>query len=116
VKKEKSMELDVQGRNLPLSDALLAYTTRRIGFAFDLLADRIRQIVVRFSDDNGPHGGADTRCQVSVRFRGGNPLILQDTDTSAYRAVDRTISRLKPVVRQELKRRRVERRRACRMP
>ena len=105
------MRMHVQGRNLQLSDALHEYAARRIGFAFDRVADRIREVAVRLTNINGPRGGDDKLCQVQVRLASGGSLLLEDRDASAYRAVDRSIGRIKRIVRDEIRRKRDRRRR-----
>jgi putative sigma-54 modulation protein len=109
--KERFMRLHLQGHNIQLSDALHEYAARRISFAFDRIADRVREVVVRLTNVNGPRGGDDKLCQVQVRLASGGSLVLQDRDASAYRAIDRSIARIKRIVKDEIRRKRDRRRR-----
>ena len=105
------MRMHVQGHNIQLSDALHEYTARRIGFAFDRVADRIREVVVRLTNVNGPRGGDDKLCRVQVHLASGGSLVLRDRDASAYRAIDRSVRRIKRIVEDEIRRKRDLRRR-----
>ena len=105
------MQLHIQGRHLQVTDALQHYTMRRVEFALDRLAHRIKEVVVQLAHVHGPRGAEDKRCQVHVLLSSGGSLILEGRDTSAYRAIDRTVGRAKRMVKDEIKRRRDRRRR-----
>jgi ribosomal subunit interface protein len=109
--KEQRMRMQLQSHNVQLSDALHEYAARRISFAFDRIADRVRDVVVRLTNVNGPRGGDDKLCQVQVHLASGGSLVLQDRDASAYRAIDRSIARVKRIVKDEIRRKRDRRRR-----
>jgi len=104
------MQLQIESRHVYLTDALEDYVARRVGFAFNRVAHRITDIVVRLANINGPRGGEDKSCQVQVRLNRGRTVVLEGRDASAYRAIDRTLSRAKRTVREELRRRRDRRR------
>jgi len=104
------MQLRIQGRHLLLTDALHDYTSRRVRFALNRIAHRVKQVFVRFTNVNGPRGGEDKKCQVRVVLASGRALVLEGRDASAYRAIDRTIDRAKRTVKDELDRRRDHRR------
>ncbi|MDY7107279.1 MAG: HPF/RaiA family ribosome-associated protein [Planctomycetota bacterium] len=108
------MRLHVQGHNIPLSDALHEYAARRISFAFDRISHRVRDVVVRLTNVNGPRGGEDKLCRIHVHLTSGGSLVLEDRDASAYSAIDRSIGRIKRLVKNELRRKRDRPRRARR--
>ncbi len=104
------MQLDVIGRDLEISEALNRHAERRVGFAFDRVADRIERIVIRLSDMRSPRGGEARHCQVRVELDRGGALVLEEHDPCAYAAIDRTVGRMKQVLKDHLHRGRVRRR------
>ena len=67
---------------------------RRFELALGRFHARIRSVVVRVTDLNGPRGGVDKRCRVTVQL--GAPkrtLVIEDTDPDAAIAIDRVADR-----------------------
>ncbi len=87
------MQIDIQTNGISLTDALRLYTERRLRFALASAAERVRRIKVRFSDVNGPRGGIDTRCRIQATFNGMGEVVIEDTETDAFRAIGRAASR-----------------------
>ncbi len=81
-----------------------AYTERRLRFALGRFGTRIRQIMVRIADLNGPRGGVDKQCRITVDVRPFGTVILEETDADLYRAIDRAAHRVSQSVRRELER------------
>ena len=94
------------------SDALASYTERRVHHGLDRLRERVRCVLVRFVDVNGPRGGEDKYCALSVRLATGQEIFVKVRDSCPYRAVDGAVNRLKRSVKRQLGRRRDRRRRA----
>ena len=62
------MQIDIQARNFPMTDALRNHTERRLGFALSARDDHIQRVIVRLSDINGPRGGAGRTNAVISRW------------------------------------------------
>lgn len=107
------MQLDIRKTNMQWSDALAHYTERRIHQGLDRLTDRVRSVLVRMADVNGPRGGDDKRCFVCVRLASGHEIMSNGLDACPYRAVDDAVNRLKRNVRDRMKRNRDRRRRSA---
>lgn len=88
-----------------MTPALRSYAERRLRFALGRFGRRVRGVVVRFEDLNGPRGGADKACRLSARSDGG-PLRVEDTDADLYAALDRAADRLGRRVARAIARRR----------
>ena len=58
------MRIDIQGRGFPLTAALLDHTEQRLRFALTRTSARIKRVVVRLGDRNGPRGGEDKFCRM----------------------------------------------------
>lgn len=109
------MRIHLHSRGLRLSDDLSQHATRRIRFALERAAYRIRAVVVQFRDPNGPRGGIDALCQVRVSLTNGDVLVVEQLSEDPFLAVGRAADRMRRMVRDRIERRR-ERRRVHRRP
>ena len=86
---------------------LRALIERHLRFAFGRLAPAIRDVTVKLADTNGPRGGADKLCLVSVRLVAGGPgIVVTDVDASLPTAVARAADRSSRAVTRALARQR----------
>ena len=88
------MQIDIQTHGFSLTGPLRDYTERRLRFALARAADRVRRITVRFFDINGPRGGIDKRCRIQVMLNGLGGVVIEDTETNLYLAIDRATDRI----------------------
>ena len=98
------MQIDIQARNFSLTDALRGHAERRLRFALTRCDDHIQRVVVRLSDINGPHGGADKRCHLQVMLNGLPDVVVEDTEADLYIAIDRATDRAGRTVVRKLNR------------
>ena len=89
---DDGMQLDIRGRNLRLTPALLDHVDRRIRFALGRFAARLSRVAVRVGDVNGPRGGVDKRCWIHLEL-GGKALTIDEVDADLYVAIDRASER-----------------------
>ncbi len=87
------MQIDVQARDFSLTEALRSHIDRRLGFALSNRDDHIQHIIVRLSDINGPRGGSDKRCHIQVVLPGLRDVVIEDTESDLYFAIDRAADR-----------------------
>lgn len=62
------MDITVRATNLDLTDAIEAFVREKLAAALGKFTHGIRAVFVRISDLNGPKGGDDMRCHVTVEF------------------------------------------------
>lgn len=60
------MDVQVRFRGVDSSDELHQHATRRAHQRLSRFGREITSVVLRISDDNGPRGGGDKRCQLSA--------------------------------------------------
>ena len=83
------MQMEIQARDFPLTEALGSYIKRRINFVLSSRYDQIQRIIIRLSDINGPRGGIDKRCQIQISLprlachRPGQPHRKSQAGTTA---------------------------------
>jgi len=100
------MEIDIQARNFSATRAMRAYIERRVDFALGTCYRHVMRILVRLSDINGPRGGNDKRCHLEVILPGQAPVVVEDTETDLYVAINRAAARAGRTVMRRLGRRR----------
>ena len=87
------MKMQIQAIAFPLTAALLDHTERRLRFALTRTKDRIRCVVVRLGDTNGPIGGGNKFCRIQVFLEDAPPVIIEDLGGDLYAAIDRAAER-----------------------
>lgn len=104
------MQLTIQSRDTQVTTPIREHIQQRLVAALDQHADRIRAVSVKLSDLNGPRGGVDQLCKVSVQLNNGKMLHHERKGLDLYsnisliadkvkRRVGRQIARLKQVQR-----------------
>ena len=74
------MQLQIVARNLELTSSQRELVERRLGFALGRFEDRVHRVSVRYTDVNGPRGGADTTCRVTARIVPRGEVRVEVTD------------------------------------
>ena len=103
------MKFDIRKRNLRWSDALARHAETRLRGGLDRIGGRIRRVLVRLVDVNGPRGGPDKRCAVSVHLASGQEIVVRADHDCPYRAIDDAAGRLKRTVTERIRRTRMGR-------
>jgi putative sigma-54 modulation protein len=97
------VKLYIRSRAVDLTDELRDLVTTRIQFALDTFKDRIEDASVYLMDLNGPRGGIDKLCQVSVRAHGVAEVVVRDTGATVGSALNRAARRAKYRVAEALR-------------
>jgi len=100
------MQIDIQARNFTLTEALRTYIDRRIGFALSNQNNIIQHIKVMLSDINGPRGGCDKCCHIQLVLPKLSDVVIEDTESDLYIAIDRAVDRAGRTVARRLARKR----------
>ena len=87
------MEISMVAQEFTLTPSLREHVERRVRFAFSHALNRAGRIVVRLRDLNGPRGGRDMACHVSVSVPGHPEVVVQEVEENMYNAIDRAIKR-----------------------
>lgn len=90
---EPAMKIDVRFISLDSSRSFREHARRRLHLRLGRFASEISDIVVRVTDVNGPKGGLDKRCQVTIRGPKLGDLsveeLREDVHAAAHSAVER---------------------------
>lgn len=98
------MQIEIHARDFVLTDGLREAVERRLRFALGRFDERPLRVTVRLSDINGPRGGEDKHCAIRVRVGGLPDLVVEDTETDLYAAVNRATERVARTLRRKLQR------------
>lgn len=98
------MEVDIQTRNVVLTESLRSHVQRRIFFALARFQGRVQRITVRLSDTNGPRGGVDKCCHLQIRVDGVPDIVVSTTEKDWHAAISASAERAGQSVRRYLKR------------
>ena len=104
------MRLSISGAGVRIDDKLYSDIDRRLKFALGRFGKKIRHVVVRVVDINGPRGGVDKRCRITVALRGtGSDSITVDyTDDNLYAAIVHASERAERAVSRAIDRKRAK--------
>ena len=98
------MQIDIQARDFPLTDALRSHAERRLRFALTCFDEHVQRIAMQLSVINGPRGGKDKRCYLQVMLAGLSEVIIEDIEADLYVAIDRAVDRAGRTVVRKLDR------------
>ena len=98
------MQIEMQALDFTLTQALRSHLKRRLDFALSTRYDQIQRIQVRLSDINGPRGGADKCCQIHIVLPRQSDVVIQDTETDMYAAINRATERASRTINRRLAR------------
>lgn len=96
------MNIDVRATNIPLTDAIAQYATRRVTAGLSRFTGVVRAVAVRFCDENGPKGGKDMTCRVRVDIGPGAALMIEERSSDLYAAIGSAVSRARSLVARKL--------------
>jgi ribosome-associated translation inhibitor RaiA len=107
-----NLPIDVVIRSESTTDpeALRDYVERRLAFTLRRFEDRARHVLVRLTDTNGPKGGVDSRCTISLQLRTGRHLDVAASSAWPFAAITNAARRLNAAVRRELEKGKTPRR------
>jgi len=98
------MQIDIQAKGFRLTEGLRTQAERRVRFALGATSSRVRSVVMRLQDENGPRGGVDKRCTIRANLPGGPPVIIEHQEADLYVAIDRAADRAGRAVSRRLER------------
>jgi len=82
------MQFEIRGMDISMSQALRDHIERRLRFALDRFARRVRQVRVKVGDLNGPRGGIDKCCKLAISLDRSSTIVVESHASNVYGAVD----------------------------
>ena len=100
------MKIDVTIKHTCSDNKISYQVARRVQLALSRFGTSILSIKVRITDTNGPKGGVDTRCVVSVNLASGGEVVVQNEGENVFSALNHCLSRAGRTINRSLERRR----------
>ncbi|HMN41069.1 MAG TPA: HPF/RaiA family ribosome-associated protein [Phycisphaerales bacterium] len=101
----QTMAIRINPGNLRSSDAIAAWTERKVRTALRRFISRVTRVEVHFADLNGPkQGKMDLRCAMEARFNGRKPLAVEHRAEDLYAAIDGAARRLRAAMSRAVNR------------
>jgi ribosome-associated translation inhibitor RaiA len=87
------MDVMIRSTLSEVTDCMRSHVFRRAHAALGKYAAEVRVVTLRVRDDNGPRGGVDKQCRLTVELVGGGQLVARATEATFYTAVDHVMRR-----------------------
>ncbi|NOJ97821.1 ribosome-associated translation inhibitor RaiA [Corallococcus sp. CA049B] len=101
------MKVQLRGVHLGLTDNLKQYVDTHLVAHIERFAeDEASEIEIALVDINGPKGGVDKECRVTVRMPGMESVHVTETSETLFQAIDATRDRLEKAIKRAVERRR----------
>lgn len=101
------MKVLMRGVHLSLTDGLKAYVQEHLVSHIErLFDDEAAEIDISLADINGPKGGVDKECRVTVRLPGLSAIHVTETSETLHQAIDASRDRLEKTLKRTLEKRR----------
>jgi putative sigma-54 modulation protein len=100
------VNVEIRARNVPLTSELKAHADQRLHLALSRFSNRIRAVRLTVEDVNGPKGGPDKRCHVTVKLEDGDELFVEDGSGDLRFVIDTVTDRVARLVARSLERQR----------
>jgi len=88
------MKTEVRFHGVETSESLREHATRRVQLHLSRFGRDLTGVVVRIGDVNGPKGGLDKRCRVTVRGPRVGSATLDEYSGDIWSAVDLALERV----------------------
>jgi len=100
------MQLSITDRHKCLSEEARTFTQRRLLFALSRFAPKIHHVSVVLADTNGPRGGIDKLCKISVKMRRLGEISISSEDAELTTCIARAADRIGRAVARKIERNR----------
>ena len=87
------MTLSITDRSNLLTEELRQLAERRLLFALSRFDSRISQIDLVVSDENGPRGGIDKACRLTISLHRAADVIVRDKSADIASCISRVAAR-----------------------
>lgn len=99
------MKVLIQGKQMRVSDDLKAYVHDKLVTPLTrFYDDSAAELRVEFGDNNGPKGGMDKECHLTLHMPNARTLQIEETTQDPYASLDAASDRLIRICHRELDR------------
>ena len=98
------MNLRVKSRGFKLTRALYNRVNNKLDRIFSRYGDQIRGAEVTLQDVNGPKGGEDMKCLVTIKLNKSKSIVVQEQAANLYDAINMCAQRITLTMERHFKR------------
>ena len=99
------MHIDIHAPDFPLTQELREHIETRLEFALSTRSEHIDRILVRLYDVNGHKGRNDKCCFIQINLPRTSDVVVRDTESNIFAAINRATDRVSRTVTRRLIRR-----------
>ena len=99
---DTATEFLIRAGQVDTADALREYAERRLSFVLRRFAHRVRHVMFRLVDENGPRRGVDSRCSITADLVDGRRIFVEASAAWPFAAIASAAHRLNAAIRREL--------------
>lgn len=96
------MKIEVRFRGIEGSEPLREYAVRRAHVHLSRFGQELGTVIVRVGDVNGPRGGLDKRCRVTVQGPRFGSATLDELSDDVHAALDLALDRMARAIGRSL--------------
>jgi putative sigma-54 modulation protein len=89
------MQINLVDGPIRTTDTMRDFVQRKLHHALRKLGERVERVEVRVQDVNGPRGGVDKQCAISLGAAGLRPITVKAAAPDYYHAISLAAGRLK---------------------
>ena len=97
--------IDIQSQNFSVTEAMKTHTEEKLQPMIHNYGDRIINVHVHLSDENGPKGGEAQHCLIHVELQKMPTVVIEDSEENLYAAIDNCCHRAERAVRKAMEKR-----------
>ncbi len=109
------MQIAIYSNDFAITEGIREHINRKLRFALARVRSHIKSVSIRLGDINGPKGGRDKRCLLTVSISNTQELVIYDVQVDMYHAIDNALSRLSRVAVRKIDRLQKRKRQAMKM-
>ena len=99
------MKVNVRGVQLELTEAMKAHVQSHLVDPIEHFYDsEAAEIEIHLRDTNGPKGGNDMECSVSVRVPHGQTIHVTEVSDDIYKSIDLARDRVEKAAKRQIER------------
>ena len=92
------MVYDIHGLDFSLTTPLREHTHRRVRGVLERYSERVKRVVVRMGDINGPRGGQDKYCEMQIHLKDAKPVMIRESGSDLYSVITRATTRVRKTI------------------
>jgi len=96
------MQLQIKTRGFDITRGLEVFIEEKVRLSLTRFSQKIHSVYVTLSDMNGPKGGEDKKCLITVHLGRAQPVVLHHIDADMYDAISHCCHRVKRSVSRQL--------------